>query len=181
MKLKLLFLVLVAALLLSSSLAFGQELSTAGPKKPRTAADYQPRKIKELAAMSAVEIQDDGSAEVLTGDLSPSRVRVTYQGSQRSLSPPSRDIILHWARRYAGAPQHYTEPYQTELLFREAGVNRWLVVNKKLLPRFKREFRKGTRIDLNVIRLGAYKTEGKWTWVLLVESIAEPKETTEAQ
>ena len=177
MKLKLMFLVLVAALLLSSNLAFGQELSSAGPKKPRTAADYQPRTMKELAAMSAVEIQDDVSAEVLTGNLLPSRVRVTYQSSQRRLSAPSRDVILHWAQRYAGDPRHYTGPYTTELLFRDAGLNHWLVVNKNLLPRFKREFRKGRRIDLNVIRLGAFKTEGEWTWVLLVESIAEIRKT----
>lgn len=167
-------LVLLAALLFSGSLASGQDLSTAGPKKARTAEDYKPRALKEIAAMSALETASEGnSTEVVTGDLLPSRVRVTYQASQRPISKARQKIIFNWAQRYAGDPQHYTLPYQTELLFREAGLNYWLVVNKDLVPRFREEMKKDTTIDLNLIRLGGFKTKGKWVWVLLVESFAE--------
>lgn len=173
MKLRSLFLVVLTALLLGGNFVYGQDLSTAGPKKARTAEDYKPRTLKEIAAMSLVETRDELSgAEVLTGNLFPSRVKVTYRGFQRPLSQARRDVILHWAQRYAGAPQHYTEHYQTELLFREAGRDHLLVVNKSLLPRFKQEIKKGTALDLNLIRLGGFKTKGKWVWVLLVESIA---------
>ena len=136
---KLLFLVLLAALFVSGNFAHGQDMSGAGPKKPRTAEDYKPRTLKEIATLSASEIAREGnSVEVVTGDLLPSRVRVAYQASQRPVSRATRRVISSWANRYAGDPQHYTLPYQTELLFRETRFNYWLVVNKDLLPCFKK-------------------------------------------
>ncbi len=176
MKLKLLFLVLLTTLLLGAVLAYGQDLS-AGPKKARTAEDYKPRTLAEIATTSLVETRGGGSEiGVLTGNLFPSRVQVTYRGSQRAISKARGKIILKWAQRYAGAPEHYTVPYQTELLFQEAGRNHWLVVNENLLARFEKEIKKGTALDLNVIRLGGFKTKGKWEWVLLVESINQRSE-----
>lgn len=165
-------LVLLTALLVVGNFAHGQDMSSAGPKKPRTAEDYKPRTLKEIAAMSAAEIAREGnSVEVVTGDLLPSRVRVTYYASQRPISRATRRVIFSWANRYAGDTQHYTLPYQTELLFQQDGRNYRLVVNKNLLPRFKQEIKKGTPVDLNLIRLGGFKAYGKWVWVLLVESI----------
>ena len=128
-------LVLLVALFLSSNVASGQDLSPGGPKKARTAEDYKPRALKEIAALSALEPASEGnSTEVVTGDLLPSRVRVTNQASKRPISRARQKIIFNWAQRYAGDPQHYTVPYQTEFLFREAGLNYWLVVNKDLVP-----------------------------------------------
>ena len=159
-------LLLFTALLLSGSSGLAQD--SPGPKRARTAADYTPRTLKEISALSAAS-QELKGREVLTGDLFPSRVGVTYQGSRRPVSETRKSIISQWARRYAGAPAHYTEPYQTELLFREDGKNYWLVVNEKLIEQFK----PGQEAELNLIRLGAFKAKSKWYWVLLVESIAE--------
>jgi len=47
----LLHFVLFLAFLLSGNLAYGQELTQASSKKPRTLDDYQPRTLKEIAAL----------------------------------------------------------------------------------------------------------------------------------
>jgi len=117
-----------------------------------------------------------GDATTLVhGDLLPSRVRVTYKGPSRSLPQKKRDVISQWANRYAGSVGHYTLHYTTDVMFSEAGLNHWLVVNKRLLPRLKRELRVGRAVDLHLIRMGAYKIGDKWRWVLLVEDFAKLK------
>ena len=174
MKLKWLFLVPLLALLIVEVRVYGQELSGPGVKKPRTAEDYKVRTLKEIDSLSVEDARSERGEEVLTGNLLPSRVRVTYQGAQRPLSKARRKVIGRWAQRYAGDPQHYLGPYQTEMLFREDRINRWLVVNQDLLPRFKKELRRGEAVELQLIRLGGFKTNRKWEWVLLVESTPNP-------
>ena len=176
MKSMLLLFVLLLACALGAGPSDGQDKLGARPKKPRTPADYKPRTLQEIAAASEAESRRDGeAAEVLLGDLFPSRVRVIYKGSARPLPQNKKDVIARWARQYAGDPLHYTVPYETEMLFTEAGAGHWLVVNKKLLPRFAAELKEGEAIDLYVIRLGGIRTEGKWEWVLLVETFARPQ------
>jgi hypothetical protein len=132
--------------------------------------------LKEIGAASKAESSQGGEgAEVVLGDLFPSRVRVIYKGSARSLPKSKKDVLHGWAQRYAGAPEHYTVPYGTELLFSEDGREYWLPVNKGLLPQFKSELKKDESLDLYVIRLGGIRTKGKWDWVLLVEKFARPK------
>ena len=174
MKLKWLFLVPLVAVLIGGVRVYGQETSGPGVKKPRTAEDYKSRTLKEIHSISVAEARSESGEEVLTGNLLPSRVRVTYQGAQRPLSRARREVIRRWAQRYAGDPQHYLGPYQRELQFREDGVKRWLVVNKDLLPHFEKEIRKGEAVELHLIRLGGFKMNRKWEWVLLVESTPNP-------
>ena len=174
MKLKAMFLIMLSAFFVIGISVYAQDTSGPAPKKPRTAADYTPRTLKQIAAISNANARKSKEAEVLTGDLFPSRVRVTYMGSKRPLSQVSRDVIQHWAQRYAGDPIHYTGPYQNEMLFREKGASHWLVVKKDLLSQFEDEIKPSDIVELNLIRLGAFRSSGKWNWVLLVESIAKP-------
>lgn len=187
MKNKPFYLVLFLALLLAGDLASGQDSLGAKPKKARTPEDYKLRTLKEIAAVGADlvrerggDIEGDGKGHAATlvhGDLLPSRVRVIYKGSARPLTRNKKDVISQWARRYAGNPDHYTVPYASEVLFTEDGVDHWLVVKATFLPEFKRELKRGRAVDLYLIRLGAFKTRGKWRWVLLVETFATPKRT----
>lgn len=178
MKQKLSYLVLLTALLLGSRLAHGQELSGPQPKKARTPADYTLRTLRDIADLGvpiASERDDDrkGDSTTLThGDLLPSRVRLIYKGSARLAPKIKRDVISHWSNKYAGAPQHYMVAYTTEVLFSEGGINHWLIVNQRLIPRLKRELKRGRAVDLYLIRMGAYKVGAKWRWVLLVEDFA---------
>jgi hypothetical protein len=130
------------AFLLCGSLASGQDASQAGNKKPRSLDDYQPRTLKEISAM-----KPDPK------DL-PSRVGVTYTGSTRLIPQFKKEAIRQWARLYAGSIEHYTEPYQSEMLFIEGGKRYWLAVQKNSALA-KRELSKGEALELYLIRVGA--------------------------
>ena len=159
-------------LLVGNTPVLGQDVAGPRPKKARTASDYTPRTWEEIANSFDFSVAD--GTEILTGNLFPSRLRVTYRGSTRPLSQARKDVIFHWAQRYAGAPSHYTKQYETEVLFNEKDAGHWLVVKKNLLPRFEKEVRDGAAVDLYLIRLGAIRVDEKWEPVLLVESFAKP-------
>jgi hypothetical protein len=177
MKNRLLHSVVALTFVLCGVAAFGQNASGPGPKKARTPDDYQARTLRELDAPDdAAEVRRDGEKEVtLRGDISPSRVRVIYAGSTKPIAKDKKRLIEDWARRFAGSPEHYTKPYETEALFTEEGAERWLVVHKKLLPQLKEELKKGEAVDLFVIRLGGVRSDGKWDGVILVESLRRPE------
>jgi len=170
-------LVLYLALVLNGGLAYGQGSLGAKPKKARTPDDYKPRTLKEIAAEApdAESRRDKQDRMIVHGDILPSRVRVTYKSGARPLPPIKQEVLRQWAWLYAGVPEHYTAPYETEMLFTEDGMEHWLAVNKKLLPQFEEGLKEGEAIDLYVIRLGGVRTEGKWELVLLVETFARPK------
>ena len=162
--------VLVLMFVLCAGASFGQ--SSPGSKKPRTPDDYQPRTLKELIAGSRRDAVKD---VILHGDLLPSRVRVAYKGATRPLPKVRKDVLQQWAQQFAGSPEHYTVPYETEVLFTENGVEHWLAVRRNLIPQLKKELKKGETVDLFVIRLGGVRTGGGWEEIILVESFQEPQ------
>ena len=150
--------------------AFGQELP--GTKKARTPSDYQSRTLKEIFALKPDDddLRSKQGDIVTTRDILPSKVRVTFGGSMRLLPDAKKEVIRQWARLYAGSMEHYTEPYQTEILFVENGVKYWLAAPKGFAF-FKNEPKKGTSWDLYLIRLGATVSNDKHDWTLLVENV----------
>lgn len=176
MKRKLARAVLLVALLLGVVAAQGQDAPGPKPKRPRTPDDYKPRTLKEVAAEGPGAESRGDKAETMTvqGDILPSRVRVRYDGATRPFPQQRREVLRQWARLYAGFPEGYTEPYETELLFVEDGAEHWLAVRKSDRPRFARELKRGEEVDLYLIRVGAAKTPGGWEPVLLIESFRKP-------
>ena len=161
---------LLVLILCSFSLLSAQEL--AGEKRPRTPADYHQRTLKEIYSLKpdAEDLRDKQDQLVTTGGIIPSTVRVTYGGSIRLLPESKKEVIRQWARLYAGSMEHYTEPYQTEMLFIENGVKYWLATPKGFAL-LKNEPKKGTRFNLYIIRLGAAISGDKYDWTLLVEDV----------
>ena len=104
--------------LLCGSLASAQDASQVGNKKPRSLDDYQPRTLKEIAAVKpdAKDLRYKQDRLLVTADILPSRVLVTYTGTTRSIPQFKKEAIRQWARLYAGSIEHYTEPYQSEML-----------------------------------------------------------------
>jgi hypothetical protein len=164
--------ILLLALLLGCDLAYGQDSLGPKPKKPRTPDDYKPRTLKGVAAESRGNKEE---AMVVHGDILPSRVRATYTGTARPLPEIKKEVLRQWARLYAGFPEGYTEPYETEMLFTESGAEYWLAVRKESLPRFGQELKQGEAVDLYLIRVGAAKTSDGWEAMLLVESFRKPE------
>ena len=160
--------------LLSSALAYGQDVTQAANKRPRTLDDYQPRTLKEIVAMkpNPKDLRDKQDRLVVTADDLPSRVRVTYTGSTRLIPQFKKEAIRQWARLYAGSMEHYTEPYQSEMLFIENGSRYWLAIQKNS-PLAKKELRKGEALNLYVVRVGASTVGDKYDWTLLVENFRE--------
>ncbi len=83
-----------------------------------------------------------------------------------------KEAIRQWARLYAGSIEHYTEAYQSEMLFREGGVGYWLTIRKNSRLS-KQELRKGEALNLYLIRVGASIVGVKYDWTLLVEDFRE--------
>jgi hypothetical protein len=164
--------VLLLALMTGSGLVYGQDAQP-GPKKPRTFEDYTPRSLKEIAAMKPDpnSLRDKQEGMVVTVDDLPSRVRVTYTGLTRPIPPLKKEVIRQWARLYAGSLEHYTESYQAEMLFIENGVRSWVAIPKDSPLLSKQSFKKGERLDLYLIRLGAAIVGRKYDWALLVEKL----------
>ncbi len=138
--------------------------------------DYKPRTLKRVAARgSDAKSSHDKEDTIIThADIFPSRVSVTYAGSARPLPQIKKDVLAQWARLYAGYPEFYTEPYETEMLFTENGAKYWLAIRNESLAQFQ-ELKKREPVDLYLIRVGKARTGGKWEWMLLVESFRRSK------
>jgi hypothetical protein len=171
MKYQSLLAVLSLAFVLISPVAYGQTMLGPIPKKARTAADYQPRTLQDVVrtgAFGRTRCQGENTL-ILSRDLLPSRVRVTYVGSMRPMPKDKQQILREWAQQYAGAPEGYTQPYQTEMLFREGEMEYWLAVRQKDIPQLQKRLHTGQKVDLNLIRVGGVRA-ARWEGVLLVES-----------
>ena len=169
MKTKLLLVVVLFVL-------FGSAASYQSAKRPRTVDDYVPRTLKELDLSQSDSRRDKESDGrfVVQGDILPSKVRVTYRGSARSLPRGKKDLIAVWAQRFAGMPEFYTVPYEREVLFADEGDEHWLAVKKSLLHGLAQVIRKGQAVDPYLIQLGQIRIGDKWEPVLLVEAFAKP-------
>lgn len=164
-----LFIVLITA----ATLTYAQ-----GEKKPRTIADYQPRTLQELATMlpenfrtALAERGVEGNKDlklIVHGELFPSRVKVVYSGTKRPLVEDKRTVITGWANKFAGMPEFYTVPYQTELLFTEGDEKYWLVVHKDLVAQ---DWKQGDALELCVIKLGNVQIGDTLEPVLLAEKV----------
>lgn len=168
---------LLITILLGCGMAYGQNSPGAKPKKARTPDDYKSRTLKEVVAAVGSDTKSRGNKEEtmdVTADILPSRVRAAYARSARPIPQIKKEVLRQWARLYAGSPEGYTEPYETEMLFTEDGREYWLAVRKQSLTRLK-ELKQGEGVDLYLIRVGAAKTPGGHEPVLLVESFQKPE------
>ncbi|HKO96237.1 MAG TPA: hypothetical protein VJU86_04555 [Pyrinomonadaceae bacterium] len=171
-----LILVLSVALMLTATVVYGQEPLGAGPKKARTPADYTSRTLKEIASASEGEAGDrDGKGGVIYGNVLPSRVRLTFRGSVRSLPEDRKALLRRWTQRYAGAPEFYMANYQSEMLFNETGTNHWLTIGKQLIKQIQNDLNRGDKVDLFLIRLGSVNGPSEREGLLLVESFQKVK------
>lgn len=161
----------ILSLLVLINLASAQPAGEAQKKRPRSLEDYQLRSLKEIATLKpdASSVRYKRDRLVITADELPSRVRVAYAGLTRPIPRLKKEVIQNWARLYAGSMEHYTEPYQSEMLFVEDGVRYWLAIPKGSPLLSKQSLKMGESLDLYVIRMGASSAGNKYDWTLLVE------------
>lgn len=168
-------------LLLLLLISVGATISvyTQGEKRPRTEADYLVRTLSQLAALlpetfvDSPHLKDDNLRVIVHADPLPSRVKVFYDGTARPVIENRKQVITQWANSYAGAPEFYTRPYETEMLFTEDGKSYWLAVKKEFLPGFEQEMKKGDALELFLIKLGNARIDDKLEPVILVEKFVK--------
>ena len=139
---------------------------------------YQPRTLDQIIKNHAAKVLDDpdilmnfpdGSTAVLTRDSFPSRVKVTYTGQSRSISPKRKEIISNWFTvTYPDRRDEYFKLLDTEFLFTETLIEYWMPVQNPLIQPLQEELKKGDDVTLYVAWVGARKESGKVDWVFLV-------------
>jgi len=149
-----------------------------GEKKPRTLEDYFPGTLQQLSVWLPSYMANEPALKdaviVVHKDLLPSRVKVVYTGEKRPLHERRQRVIVDWANRYAGAPEFYTVPYETEMRFTENGESYWLAVRKEFVTQFEQELKTGDTMELFLIKMGNIRVDEKLEPVLLVEKFLKP-------
>lgn len=147
-------------------------------KRPRLPEDYLPSTLKQLSVLLPASFGPEASAKdvvvIVHADLLPTRVRVLYSGEKRPLHERKQSIIVSWANRFAGAPEFYIAPYETEMLFTENGESYWLPVRKEFVGQFEQQFKKGDTLELFLIKMGNTRIDDKMEPVILVEKFLKP-------
>jgi hypothetical protein len=150
-----------------------------GEKKPRTESDYRVRTLSELTTLQPnymadkPQLKDESLRIIVHADPLPSRVKVFFDGTSRPVTENRKQVITQWANSYAGAPEFYPRPYETEMLFTEDGKNYWLAVKKEFIPRFDKDLKKGEGVELFLIKLGNTRMDDKLEPVILVEKFVK--------
>jgi hypothetical protein len=158
MRLKLFAFALIATL---GTIAAAQEQDQRGKYRPRTLGQIVKQHSQRVTDIKA------GTYSLFTADGFPSRVAVTYTGQSRKIAPKRKEFIAEWEKTLTSG-QKITELFEDEFLFVEDSVEYWLPVQKRLIPYFKQELKKGERIELLLMWIGAKKESEKVDWVFLV-------------
>lgn len=138
---------------------------------------YQSRTLDQIIKNHAAKVLDDpdivmdfpdGSTAVLTRDSFPSRVKVTYTGRSRSISPKRKELIKYWLKTTHSDRGEYIKLFDTEFLFTETLIEYWLPIQSPLIQGLQEELKKGDEVTLYVAWVGARKESGKVDWVFVV-------------
>ena len=177
MKTRLCLVVLVFSMTVTS-VVFAQDV-----KKARAIEDYKPRTLQELSTLLPETFRKGLEEQRAKGDLNmlkiiyhseliPARVKAVYGGTTRPIPEIKKSIIKEWANRFAGMPEFYTDPFQTETLFTEGNQKYWLALRKEFPTQNLKE---GEALELCVIKLGNARISDDLDLepVLLVEHVIQ--------
>lgn len=127
---------------------------------------YQPRKLSQIIEQKSPSLADlkVGTAELLNPDGLPSRVTVTYKGKSRKTDSARKAFVSLWSE---ATNVDITGLFEDEFLFVEDSVEYWIQVHKNLIPRLE-QLKKGEKVDLLLLWIGARRSAGKTDWIFLV-------------
>ena len=138
---------------------------------------YVVRTLREVIVSHSRSEATTGANVLLTGDTFPSKVRVTYTGSFRKVSPLRKQHLDMLAGSFNVDPKVIAR-YDTEMLFKEGDDEHWLPVLRELIPFFEKELTKGESVVLYTEWVGARKIDNKWEWIFLVQEFQKPSKST---
>lgn len=129
---------------------------------------YKPRTLGEIIKAHSDPQVLERSNMLLTGDTFPSKVKVIYTGESRKIAPARKQHLDMLVTSFNVDPK-VIDLYGTEMLFTEGGEEHWLPVQKKLIPFFEKELKKGEAVILYAEWVGAKKIGGTWEWIFIVQ------------
>jgi hypothetical protein len=123
-------------------LAFAVMISFVSTQAQDPWEKYQPRTLDQIVKNYATKVIDDpdivmkfpdGSAAVLARDSFPSKVKVTYTGRSRTISPQRKELIKDWLITMYGLKgrDEYVKMWDTEFLFTEHLIEYWLPIQNQ--------------------------------------------------
>src|SRR5262245_14919767 len=145
---------------------------------------YQLQTLDQIIKNHAAKVLDDpdilmnfpdGSTAVLARDSFTSKVKVTYMGQSRAISPKRKEIISNWLTTTYGPKlmDEYVKLLDTEFLFTETLIEYWLPVQTPLIQPLQEELKKGDEVMLYVAWIGARKESGKVDWLFVVNRFTD--------
>lgn len=152
---------------LTLNMASGQE------KRPYLPEDYPPSTLREV---TGIQPEEPGPLDLKFGDFAHcipvlAKVVAGYRAEMRPMPEPRRKALSQWANAYAGNPDGYISAYRTECLFEENGAEYWIAVHERHVKFLSRDFEKGRKAELCLLRNCGTVASGTAGWILLAEEI----------
>jgi hypothetical protein len=138
---------------------------TAGLGQDRNFAQYKPGELRAIVRTHADDPELEQSGVKIGSD--SVKATATYAGLSHPTPLAKRRFITSFV--FQDGTTEDQSGFATEMLFREGKTEFWLMVQDGLVPRFTRELRRGDRVELYVVWVGAtYPVRGRREQVFLV-------------
>ena len=129
---------------------------------------FQPRTLKEVIGITTKAVRPDDSMFLAQNELE-SKVEVVFTGKSRPISKARKDFINMWVGTLRSNQKGYADLYEREYLYKEGEAEQWLPTSKPITKYFDKELKPGDKMNLYLISIGAYRSDGDIDCVLLVE------------
>lgn len=129
---------------------------------------FKPRTLKDVIAITTKAVRPDDHMFHAQNQLE-SRVEVAFTGKSRPLSKARKSFIEIWFGMLRTRQKHLAELYDHEYLYTEGETEYWLPTQGPITKYFDKELKRGDKMDLYLISIGAYRTDTGIDCVLLVE------------
>jgi hypothetical protein len=129
---------------------------------------FKPRTLEEVRSITTRALRPDDSM-FLAQDQLESKVEVVFTGKSRPIDKTRKDFISVWFGMLRADQQEMAGLYEREYLYKEGEAEHWLPTQKPITKYFDKELKPGDKMDLYLISIGAYRSEGRIDCVMLVE------------
>jgi hypothetical protein len=129
---------------------------------------FKPRTLKEVISITTKSVRPDDSGFFAENQLE-SKVAVVFTGESRPIINARKSFIAMWVGMLRSNQKGYADLYEREYLYKEGTEEYWLPTARPITKYFDKELKRGDKMDLYLISIGAYRTKDQIDCVLLVE------------
>ena len=129
---------------------------------------FKPRTLKEVISITTQAVRPDDSMFLAQNQLE-SKVEVVFTGKSRPIPKARQTFIGMWFGMLRSDQKELAELYDREYLYKEGETEYWLPTSRPITKYFDKELKPGDKMDLYLISIGAYRSEGAIDCILLVE------------